>query len=120
MLAPAKIALFVFLTALTACVVGEAPPDDTDPDPDPMPSVNQQTFTSMIQPLVTECVGCHQGSQPPNLTGFDKLTTKYTARPGADNVLVIKANTTNNVHQNVQYFSDAEKATIAAWIDGLQ
>ncbi|MCX5741660.1 MAG: hypothetical protein NT062_04070 [Proteobacteria bacterium] len=72
------------------------------------------TFTSMVSPLVTRCLGCHSGVQMPTLSSFNNLQAKYKAAPGTTNVLVTKGD-----HQGTTYFTPAEQTTIAAWIDSL-
>ena len=106
------------LALLAACSVGEVPLDGVG-TPDAAPNVNQQSFMSTIQPLVTECVGCHSAATPPNLTSFSALDAKYKVKPGAMNILVTKAGP-GAVHQGVPYFTEAEKTTVGGWIDGLQ
>lgn len=115
MFSRAKLAL---LLLFTGCSVGEVPGGGT-PDGGGG-GMNQMTFASMITPLVTECTGCHGGTMP-NLMSFAVLDAKYKMKPGANNILVTKGaiSVPVNMHQGVPYFSDAEKATVAAWIDGL-
>ena len=80
-----------------------------------------QSFTAMIVPLVTECatVACHGGVQPPILTSFDALAAKYKTKPGSSNILVTKGALTGGSHSGLPYFTTAEQATVAAWIDSL-
>jgi hypothetical protein len=114
MFARSKVALLVLLAA---CSVGEVPLEGT---PDAAPSPNQLSFASTITPLVTECISCHSAVTPPNLTSFDALGAAYKAKPGANNILVIKGDATAGQHQGLPYFTAAEKTTVAGWIDGLQ
>jgi len=108
----------VSLILLAACSVGEVPPVGGGPDGG-IDNLGQQSFASTIAPLVTECTGCHATTQPPNLTSFAAMEAKYKTGPGTGNILVTKGALTAGVHQGVPYFTPAEQATVAAWIDSL-
>jgi hypothetical protein len=53
------------------------------------------------------------------LTSFAALGATYKAKPGASNILVTKGNATAGNHEGITYFTPAEQATVAAWIDSL-
>ena len=74
----------------------------------------QQSFTSVVAPLVARCTGCHSGAQSPNLTSFDALEPQYKAKPGASNIL-----TTKGDHEGIIFLTPTERMTVASWIDGL-
>jgi hypothetical protein len=81
-----------------------------------------QSFNMIIKPLVTECVGCHGlGQTQPTLISFQDLQAKYKQKPGLDNILVKKGDISVpvGVHQNQPYFTEAEEATVAQWIESL-
>jgi hypothetical protein len=80
-----------------------------------------QTFTSMITPLVSpRCTNCHGGSTEPNLADYSKLMAKYKVKPGAQNVLVTKGDSTGGMHYGMPYFTAAEKTTVGNWIDSIK
>jgi hypothetical protein len=83
-------------------------------------SAGEASFTAMIAPLVTECVtgGCHT-VQPPILTSFSSLAAKYTAKPGATNILVTKGSLTGDMHSGLPYLTAEEQTIVANWIDSL-
>lgn len=101
---------------MTACTVGEVP---IGGGPDGGGGNNNgtgggQSFNAMVKPLVTECVACHSAGQPPNLMSFNMLQATYKQKPGSTNVLATKED-----HQGVPYLTNAERMTVAAWIDSL-
>lgn len=101
------------LLAMGACSVGEVPAGGggttdaggggTDP---------ASTFNAKVAPLVTRCITCHGGLQPPNLMSYATLAAPYKAKPSSTNLLVNKGD-----HEGVTYFSPAEKTEVAMWID---
>jgi hypothetical protein len=72
-----------------------------------------QTFNTQVAPLVTGCVSCHNGGQPPNLSSFMALDAKYKAKPGANNILVKRGAHTGPA------LAATSVTQIAAWIDSL-
>jgi hypothetical protein len=105
----------------TGCSVGEYGPDtEIATTPDAMTTTTnnaagEASFNSTIKPLVmTNCVSCHNGSTPPNLTSFSALQAKYKMKPGMTNVLVTKGN-----HAGIQYFGATDKTAVQNWIDSL-
>ncbi|HRC54480.1 MAG TPA: hypothetical protein PKU97_01095 [Kofleriaceae bacterium] len=102
------------LAAFSACDVGEVGDEDGNGSGNGNGMGGGQTFTSMISPLVTGCVGCHGGGTAPNLTSFSALEAKYKMKPGASNVLATKED-----HQSITYLTTEQRATVAAWIDSL-
>lgn len=113
--------LSVLAVLLTACSVGEVPPNG-DPGPGVDGSINsggEASFQMIVAPKVTECVGCHAGLTPPNLSSFGELEAKYKQGPGATNILVTKGGLTGGIHQGLPYLTDPEQAEVAAWIDSL-
>ncbi len=113
-----KIALLVLFSA---CSVGEVPGEGSGTPDAPPAGPNQLSFNAMIKPIVGACIGCHTVGQPPILTSFDTLDTKFKAKPGNTNILVTKGDATNNQHPvGIPYFTPDQKATVTAWIDGLQ
>jgi hypothetical protein len=111
-----QIALFMMLAA---CGVGEV--SDGTPDSGMTGGAGENSFNTMIKPLVTECTGCHGSGTKPILSSYASLTAdaKYKAKPGAMNILVTKADATGGTHQGVTYFSAMEKTTVGNWIDSL-
>jgi hypothetical protein len=109
-----RIALISLL--LGACSVGEVPIGGGGDGG----GNGAATFESMIKPLVTECAACHVG-QPPNLSSFDVLQTKYKTGPGSGNILVTKGDISTPVgtHQAIPYLTEAEQTIVANWIDSL-
>jgi hypothetical protein len=112
MFSPAKIALF---TLLTACSVGAV---DGDATPDAPPSQAELSFNMTITPIVARCTApsCHGGGISPNMTSYGMLTssTRYTMKPGNQNILVTKGN-----HANITYFTPMDSATMEMWINTL-
>jgi len=106
-------ALFVWLAG---CDVGAVNIGGGGPDGG---GNGSQTFQTQIAPLVTRCTACHSTTQPPNLSSYDSLQAKYKMKPGAQNILVTKGDATQGMHEGIQYFSDADKATVTSWIDSL-
>jgi hypothetical protein len=106
----------VSLLTLVACSVGEVPSGNPDGG-----TGGGASFTAQVAPLVTECAtaGCHGGAQAPNLTSFAALQAPYKVKPGSANILVTKGALTAGVHSGLPYFTAAEQATVAAWIDSL-
>ena len=118
--------LLLSATALAACDVGEVKINGgTMPDaPGGGASAAKiGMFDSVIKPLVMAggCldVGCHSGLQVPILNTWDSLAAKYKIGPGgATNILVTKGGTpAPGTHSAKPYFTDPQRATIAAWID---
>ncbi|HEY0192084.1 MAG TPA: hypothetical protein VGC42_13280 [Kofleriaceae bacterium] len=73
-----------------------------------------QSFDSQIKPIVSrECVACHSGGQPPNLTSYAALESPYKVKPGASNPLVTKG-----LHEGPT-FTATERTTVINWIDSL-
>jgi len=72
-----------------------------------------QTFAAQVTPQVTACVGCHAGSQKPNLLSATMLEAKYKVRPGATNPLVNRGAHAGPALNNTQ------KDAIVAWINSL-
>lgn len=112
--------LIATLVTVAACSVGEVPLGGGG---DGGGGNGEATFNSMIMPLVNGkgCVSatCHGGVQQPSLSAFSLLQAKYKVQPGTSNILVTKGSLTGGTHQGVQYFTAAEQATVAAWIDSL-
>ncbi len=66
------------------------------------------------------CIGCHSsGTNEPNLTSYLALGAKYKAKPGATNVLVTKADSSNGIHYGYPYLDIDGKRVVARWIDSL-
>jgi hypothetical protein len=113
----AVVAVFVWLAG---CGVGEVPiGGGGTPDAGGGGGGGAASFNRDVAPLLTRCVVCHGGGQPPNLMSFDALQAKYKMKPGATNVFVTKGDATAGVHSGIAYFSAAEKQAVAAWIDSL-
>ena len=118
-------ALLASLWFFAACSVGEVPiGGGGNPDAGPVAdgpgggsgtgTGGGQSFDARIKPLVTACVACHQGAQPPNLTSFALLDAKYKMKPGATNIFVTKGS-----HQGQPFLTAEGIATVTAWIDSL-
>lgn len=118
------------LAAVAGCDVGEVPPLGSGNDPASgvdagigggggNQAAAEQSFETTIAPLVGRCTACHGTSLPPNLTSFDTLDARYKTKPGASNILVTEADSTGGEHNGITYFSTADKATVAGWIDSL-
>ncbi|HET7500882.1 MAG TPA: hypothetical protein VFK02_07770 [Kofleriaceae bacterium] len=71
-------------------------------------------FNASVKPLLTRCVNCHAGIQPPDLTDYARLDARYKTKPASANLLVNKGD-----HQNINYFNDTEKAAVVMWVDSL-
>jgi hypothetical protein len=113
--------LLASLWIFAACSVGEVPiGGGGSPDAGPVADGGGngmgggQTFDARVKPLVTACVACHQGAQPPNLTSFSLLDAKYKMKPGATNILVTKGS-----HQGQPFLTAEGIATVTSWIDSL-
>lgn len=74
-------------------------------------------FTTVIAPLVTRCTACHGGVQAPNLSSYAMLQAVYRTPPGASNILVTEADSTNGMHNGITYFSATDKTTVINWIN---
>lgn len=111
--------LSVLAVLLTACSVGEVPPNGTPGVDGSINSGGEASFQMIVAPKVTECVGCHAGLTPPNLNSFADLEAKYKQGPGATNILVTKGSLTGGTHQGIPYLTAAEQSEVAAWIDSL-
>lgn len=117
--------LLLSATALAACDVGEVKINGgTMPDaPGGASAAKIQMFDSTIKPMATAAgclaTGCHSGLQNPILNSFDTVLARYKTGPGgATNILVTKGGTpAPGTHSANPYFTDAQRATIAAWID---
>lgn len=115
-----KLVVLLFLTACSVGEYGESPGGGGGGGGSVDASVGggggESSFNSMVKPLIASgsCVGCHAGTQPPNLTSFAALETKYKTKPGSANILVTKG-----PHQNIQYFTAAGASTVKDWIDSL-
>jgi hypothetical protein len=117
--------LLLSATALAACDVGEVKlGGGTMPDaPGGASAAKIGMFDTVIKPMsqAAGCLdaGCHSGLQVPILNTFDSLAAKYKTGPGgATNILVTKGGTpAPGTHSAKPYFDDAQRATIAAWID---
>jgi len=99
----------LLILLLAACSVGEVAPLDA--------VVRDPMFDAVIAPLVVRCLPCHHGdpmNEQPTLTSFAALQPQYKVKPGATNALVTKGD-----HHGIAFFSAADAATVAAWIDGL-
>jgi hypothetical protein len=116
-------ALVGLAPTLVACSSGAEPAVDAPMDAamgDGRIVDGTETFNAMIRPLVRGCVGCHSsGSTEPNLSSYLALAPKYTAKPGARNVLVTKADATNGIHYGLPYLDVDGKQIVARWIDSL-
>ena len=122
-----RAAIASLLVLAGACTVGEVPPNGSGPIPDAStPTVDasspidgtsaatpDQTFAAQVTPQVTACVGCHAGSQKPNLLSATMLEAKYKVRPGATNPLVNRGAHAGPALNNTQ------KDAIVAWINSL-
>jgi hypothetical protein len=116
MYARAKAALFFLLAA---CSVGEVPIEGApDGGGGNNAAANEQSFTTIIKPLVGACIGCHGTTLAPVLTSFSTLGPAYKVKPGAQNILVTKGGLTNT-HQSLPYLTTAEQGVVAKWIDEL-
>ena len=110
----------LFAAALCACSSDAAEPDAPMSDGSGSGVDGTQTFNAMIRPLVVGCVGCHSsGSNEPNLTSYLALGAKYKVKPGATNVLVTKADSSNGIHFGYAYLDIDGKRIVARWIDSL-
>jgi mono/diheme cytochrome c family protein len=111
-----KLSLVLLVGSLAACTA-DITTDSRNED------LGRETFDSIVKPLVTGCVGCHDGSLAPgpNLTSFTALHPRYTEPPGAENILVTKGDlgTPVGLHMMQPYLTEAEQAAIATWIDSL-
>ena len=113
----AVVAVFVWLAG---CGVGEVPIGGGGGTPDGGGGGGgAASFNRDVAPLVTRCIACHGGGQPPNLMSFDTLQATYKTKPGTSNILVTKGDPTAGVHSGISYFSTVEKQAVAAWIDSL-
>ena len=116
--------LLISATALAACDVGEVKINGGTVDAAGGASAAKiAMFDSTIKPMAMAAgcldVGCHSGIQVPILNTFDSVAAKYKNGPnGATNILVIKGGTpAPGTHSAKPYFTDTQRATIAAWID---
>ncbi len=117
--------LLLSATALAACDVGEVKINGgvTPDGPGGASAAKIEMFDSVIKPMATaaSCLdaGCHSGIQVPVLNTWDSLGAKYKTGPGgATNILVTKGGTpAPGTHSAKPYFTDVQRATIAAWID---
>ncbi|HEU4731165.1 MAG TPA: hypothetical protein VFT22_24900 [Kofleriaceae bacterium] len=71
-------------------------------------------FNASVKPLLTRCVGCHAGLQPPDLTDYARLDARYKTKPATVNLLVNKGD-----HEGVAYFNTTEKDAVVMWVDSL-
>lgn len=117
-----KAVLVLSVLGVAGCDVGEVPLNGdggggtVDAD-----GAGAASFQAQIAPLVTACVAgtaCHT-IQAPFLDNYSRLAAKYKVKPGAMNILVTKGDATGGLHSGAPYFTDPEKATVAAWIDSL-
>jgi hypothetical protein len=106
------------LSGLGGCSVGEVPIGGTGVDGG---TDGAQSFNAIVKPLVGRCavVGCHAGTQVPNLSDYSKLDARYKMKPGSTNILVTKGSLTGGMHSAMPYLSSAEQAKVAMWIDSL-
>lgn len=104
---------------LGACSVGEVPAAGGGPDGGTGAGGSQAVFDSTIKPLLTskQCIPCHSGAQPPNFTSYAVLEVRYRTPPAASNKLLTEA-ADGALHNNVPYFTTAEKTTVGNWIEG--
>jgi hypothetical protein len=109
------------VAALAACSSDEASPDAPSDGGSDAPVVDgTQSFNQLIKPLVVGCIGCHSsGSNEPNLTSYLALGARYRVKPGATNILVTKADSSNGQHYGYAYLDVDGKRTVARWIDSL-
>jgi len=114
----AKKLLVLAALVFMGCTVGEVPLEGGTPDAAVVDNVGETSFTTMIKPLVTECVSCHGSGTPPNLSSFTALQAKYKMKPGNANILVTKGGAANT-HQGLPYLTTEEQATVTAWIESL-
>ena len=122
-----RAAITSLLVLASACTVGEVPPSGSTPTPDaagpthtpdaagsgnntPTPD---ETFAANVSPQVTNCLGCHNGSQKPNLRSATLLESQYKLKPGATNVLV-----THGAHTGPA-LTDTQKTAVVSWINSL-
>jgi len=127
-----RAAIASLLVLTSACTVGEVPPAGSGSTPDaslPSQTVDagspadsgssgqtpDQTFAAQVTPQVQPCVGCHGGSQPPNLMSATLLEAKYKVKPGATNPLVNHGNHAGSA----SVLNDTQKSAIVAWINSL-
>lgn len=106
-----RIASILFVLTLGGCDVGDITEGTGTADGN---NTAAMTFESMVKPLLTTCVPCHAGVQPPDLTGYTKLVDRYKVKPSTANILVTKG-----PHQNAAWFTTAQQMTVAAWVDSL-
>jgi len=110
-------------TLASACDVGEVDIGGGGTVDAPVTnSPKAMAFASTIKPLA-ETKGCMTATtchavQPPILLSYGQVVAKYTTGPGATNILVIKGGSpAPGTHSGLPYFSDAERTTVATWID---
>ncbi len=116
--------LIMSATVLTACDVGEVKINGGTPDAPGGASVAKiGMFDSVIKPMAQAggclATGCHSGLQVPILNTWESLAAKYKTGPGgATNILVTKGGVpAPGTHSANPYFTETQRATIAAWID---
>jgi hypothetical protein len=112
--------MIALLVLMAACSVGAV---EGPAAPDAPPSPNELSFETTMKPLLMpKCTACHAGGQPPTLTSYGGLASNplYTQKPGTGNILVTKDGGTGQHPVGVPYFTEAEKMTVANWIQNLQ
>lgn len=112
-------AVMVPAAALAACGSGDGA-ELPDAAPDGPPVDGTASFNEKIRPLVRQCINCHGVAlNMPNLTSFNALEARYKIKPGRQNVLVTKADSTLGMHYGILYFDVDQKKVVADWIDSL-
>jgi cytochrome c551/c552 len=113
-----RVAVTALFLLLGACSVGEVPIGGGGPDAGGM-LASKAVFDATIKPIVNQkgCIPCHSAGQPPNFNSYDTLDAKYKTGPSTGNKLLTEA-ADGALHNGVTYFTTAEKATVASWLDG--
>ena len=113
-----RVVVIALLLVLGGGWVGEVAIGGGGPDAGGM-LASRAVFDATIKPMVMQkgCIPCHSAGQPPNFTSYDTLTVIYKTGPSATNHLLTEA-PDGAQHNGVTYFTTAEKATIASWLDG--
>lgn len=111
--------LAALILVLGACDVGEVPIGGSGVDAGSDPAA--QSFNTIVRPVVMRCavIGCHAGTQSPDLSDYGKLAPMYKTKPGRQNILVTKGSLTGGTHSGMPYLSADDQTKVANWIDSL-
>jgi len=89
---------------------GTPTPTPSGPTPSPSPISASVSYANNVAPIIqANCLGCHNGGQSPNLSGFTNFSNNASSS--------ISAIDSGSMPRNSSPLSTADKSTIQTWIN---